>query len=162
MRLLRSERGGGEIVSFAPAVAILFFVTFSGLVLLYLATVMSATHMAAREGARVYGITHDTDESLFKVWSLLYETKMIPSDKSIEGCVEEKERGHYVVTDSSCRVAEITFADDGTWATCRIKYNFLKPNPFRKLPRLVLSNDEWRPNGFEFYAKGAAKHEYQP
>ena len=152
-----SERGGSEIATLLPTLVLAFFVFFAGAVLLHLASVRAAAHMAAREGARTYGITHSSDQAASRVWQYLREANLVPQDApppSPQGS------GRYV---TSCpRVTAISFRDDGTWATCSITYNFLNPNPFRNLPRLVLDPSPWKPNGFSFTVEGAAKHEYQP
>jgi hypothetical protein len=114
--------------------------------------------MAAREGARTYGITHSSDKAALKAWECLKETKMIPSNTPYPK--QHGKGGHYTVDNP--RIKSIDFHDNGEWTTCSVKYRFLKPNPFRNLPRLVLDSHPWKPDGFDFTVEGAAKHEYQP
>lgn len=153
-KLYSNQRG--DVVSWVVIVPLIFFIFFFGAVFLHLDRVRAGVAMAAREGARTYGIALGNpafpawDIAAERVKTILQTEGLMPegSDFLANGAVPAKgERG-----------VAVQFSDTGEWATCTITYYL--PNPFPRLFRLIKS-DRAFPDHFVFTVKGAAKHEIE-
>lgn len=154
-KLYSNQRG--DVVSWAVIVPLIFFIFFFGAVFLHLDRVRAGVAMAAREGARTYGIALGNpafpawDIAAERVKTILQTEGLMPegSDFLANGAVPAKgERG-----------VAVQFSNTGEWATCTITYYL--PNPFPQLFRVVKDSKYVLPHHFMFTVKGAAKHEIQ-
>ncbi|AFV11673.1 hypothetical protein Tph_c14640 [Thermacetogenium phaeum DSM 12270] len=154
VRFLRCQRG--DVVSWVVIVPLVFFIFFFGAVFLHLDRVRAGVAMAARDGARAYGIALENpylparDIAEEKVRDTLQAEGLMPpgSDFLADGATPARgERG-----------VAVEFSDTGEWATCTITYYL--PNPFTRLFRLIKSDNAF-PDHFVFTVKGAAKHEVE-
>jgi len=149
---------GSVVISWALMTPIIFFVAFSGFVLMHCSQIRACAAMASREAARVYGISHNEEYAKHKAWDMLWEEGLLPEGiEHPNGMLNEGDE-----YPESGRQYKIWLTDDGTWATCTIEYKM--PNVLPLLPRLlaVEENPGWWPRTFKFKAVGSAKHEYEP
>jgi hypothetical protein len=112
--------------------------------------------MAAREAARVYGISHSEESAKVKAWDMLWEEGLLPESVYPNGMLNEEDE-----YPESGRHYKFWLTDAGTWASCTIQYKM--PNALPLLPRLVAveDNPSWWPRTFKFTAVGSAKHEFE-
>lgn len=162
MRFIRSERGS-SVIGWVLVLPVLFFFAAFGFVYFYLDQVRACVAMAAREGAREYGIQlgqgipYAEGVARGRALDVLIQEKMLPPDADFLPGSAKPARGE--------RGANISFSDDGTWARCTITYYV--PNPLPRAPRLlwkknVSGKEKWWPDDhFVFKVTGAAKHEYR-
>lgn len=157
MHFIRSERGS-SVIGWVLILPILFFFVAFGFVHFYLNQVRSCVAMAAREGAREYGIQLGQGElnarsiAQNKALNILIQQGMLPSGAGFlpgETLPKKGERG-----------ANIIFFNDGIWVRCTITYYL--PNPLPIAPRLLWedSKDWWADKHFVFKVTGSAKIEY--
>lgn len=150
---LKSQRG--EVVSWTVIVPLIFFIFLFGVVYLYHDRVRAGVAMAAREGAREYGIALEDpalpawDMARGKVMEVLETEGLIPpeSDYLEEAAVPTKgERGVN---------AEFENDEDTGWVSCTVTYYL--PDPLPNLFRLIRGDAS--PAHYVFTVKGSAKHE---
>lgn len=152
--LLRQQRG--DVVSWLIIVPLIFFIFFFGAVFLHLDRVRAGIAMAAREGARAYGIALEDptlpawDTAAERVKTTLQAEGLMPPGSEFLSDGAEPAKGESGVATE--------FSDTGEWATCTVTYYL--PNPFPKLFRVVKSN-YISPYHFVFTVTGAAKHEVE-
>ena len=158
---IRSERGS-SIIGWVIIVPTLFFFAAFGFVYFYSNQARACVAMAAREGAREYGI------QLGQVGATTAEIKA--KNRALKVMVQEKmfsqDKAKFSSTPPPAgeRGASATFSDSGTWAKCTITYYL--PNPLPTAPRLLWKKDDgdeggWWPVHFKVVVTGAAKHEYK-
>ncbi|RDV82343.1 TadE/TadG family type IV pilus assembly protein [Ammonifex thiophilus] len=156
--MLRGECGFTQAASFALLLPLFLVLFCLGVLWLHLATVKSSLDMAAREGARVYGIRLGQGDEQCARWEaeaaarrVLEGTKLLPPGFSW-GKPPAGQRG-----------AEVNFSDDRTWARCTVRLYL--PNPLAvRVPKVLSFGREssapsWWPEHFTLTATGAAKHE---
>lgn len=154
LKFLKCQRG--DVVSWVVIVPLIFFIFFFGAVFLHLDRVRAGVAMAAREGARAYGIALEDpflpalDVAKERVKAVLQAEGLMPPGSEFLADGATPARGE--------RGVAIEFSDTGEWTTCTITYYL--PNPFPQLFKLVKSNHVL-PYHFVFTVKGAAKHEIE-
>jgi hypothetical protein len=161
MHFISSERGS-SVIGWVLILPVLFFFAAFGFVYFYLDQVRSCVAMAAREGAREYGIQlgqgvpNAESMARSKALKILIQEKMLPPGASFLPSGVKPPKGK--------KGASITLSNDGTWARCTITYYL--PNFLPKAPRLFwkkeTSGEEgwWPSEHFVFKVTGSAKHEY--
>ncbi|SHJ16163.1 TadE/TadG family type IV pilus assembly protein [Desulfofundulus thermosubterraneus] len=168
-RFLRSERGS-SVIGWVLVLPVLFFFAAFGFVYFYTNQIRACAAMAAREGAREYGIQlGQVDQADAKSMAegraldVMIQERLLPPDAGFSNQIPPPGK----------RGAGISFSDDGTWARCTITYYL--PNPLPAAPRLLKlfwkdqtsdegeTSDEggWWPTHFKITVTGAAKHEYR-
>lgn len=142
----------GDVVSWVVIVPLIFFIFFFGVFYLYFDCVRAGVAMAAREGAREYGIALEDpslpayDMAKEKVLSILVTEGLIPEGTEVLPPTDtpaERTRG-----------VKIVFTKKTDWVDCEVTYYL--PNPFPGVFGLVGLTS---PDHFTFSVKGAAKHE---
>lgn len=160
VRFLRSERGS-SVIGWVLVLPVLFFFAAFGFVYFYTNQIRACAAMAAREGAREYGIqlgqVDQVDaESMAegRALDVMIQERLLPPDAGFSNQLPPPGK----------RGAGISFSDDGTWARCTITYYL--PNPLPAAPRIIWYNQTfgkggWWPTHFKITVTSAAKHEYR-
>lgn len=145
----------GDVVTWVIIVPLIFFIFFFGAVFLHLDRARAGVAMAAREGARTYGIALEDpvlparDMAAGRVKATLQAEGLMPAGSDFLAAGAAPAAGE--------RGVAAEFRDTGEWAYCTITYYL--PNPFPKLFRL-LKSDSALPYHFTFTVAGSAKHEF--
>lgn len=162
-RFLSSERGS-SVIGWVLVLPALFFFAAFGFVYFYTDQVRACAAMAAREGARAYGIQLGQVDSPAaaeviaggRVLDMMIQEKLLPSDAEFLPPNQSPPPGR--------KGAGVSFFSDGTWAKCTVTYYL--PNPLLKAPRLLWKKEasgegDWWPAHFKIKVTGAVKQEYQ-
>jgi hypothetical protein len=155
IKLSQAMRGQrGDAASWVIIVPLIFFIFFFGAVYLHLDRARAGVAMAAREGARAFGIALEDpalqarDIAAGRVKATLQKEGLMPPGADFLAAGAAPAAGE--------RGVAAEFRDTGEWTTCTLTCYL--PNPLPKLFRLLRSNDDL-PHHFVFTVLGSAKHE---
>lgn len=142
----------GETIPWLLVLPLIFFVFLFGAVYFYLDAARAGVAMAAREGAREYGVRlgrFDPDYALTmargRAWNVLVKEGLLKNDSNFLPPGQPPPKGE--------KGASVRFSDSGEWVSCEITYYL--PCPLPGLPRLLPASA--RPEGESWY-RGEDKH----
>lgn len=167
MRVFRFTQGcRGETIPWLLVLPLIFFVFLFGAVYFYLDAARAGVAMAAREGAREYGVRlgrFDADYALAmgrgKAWDVLVKEGLLKNGSGFLPPGQPPPKGE--------KGASVRFSDSGEWVSCEITYYL--PCPLPGLPRLLglAPSQSWgswyrgKDGHFVFKVGASAKKEYQ-
>jgi hypothetical protein len=155
----------GEVVPWLLVLPLIFFVFFFGASYLYLDAARSGAAMAARAGAREYGVLlGQFDPTAASAWATI-KVKKVLADEGLLGSSDSLLPPDQPPPNGK-RGASVELADYGEWVNCAVTYYL--PCPLPGLPKLLpgiarpSNGPWWRSSGhFVFKVAAAAKKEYQ-